>query len=95
MIQATTGRVLVKVVEQEKKSVGGIILAGESNPDNLANKGTIVSSGVSDSQAEVGATVYFNRFSGVNIQGESGKLVSLKLEEIIAIDVNNESTDNV
>ena len=87
MLKATKGRLLVKEIEVEQFSEGGIFLTSESNPDNLAKKAKVVASGVSDDEAEIGSIVYFNRFSGITIQSDTQKFISLKLEEIVALEV--------
>lgn len=89
-ISTPVGRLLVKEITEERKTSGGLILAGESDPDNFARLGEIyynglVREGHPNRDYSTGNKVYFGKFAGgsVNIDGE--KYVSLLESEILAI----------
>ena len=87
---APLGRILVKEVVIERKSKGGIIISGESDPENLARTGEIVSSGIFvDGHLNLvysaGHTVYFGKFAGTTLVYEGEKYLSLNETEVAAI----------
>ncbi len=85
-------RIIVKELEQENKTVGGIVLASiTSDVDNLAKLGEIVVDAVGVVNDEKtgfkkGQKVYYSKFSGVRFNKDGEKYTSLSFSEIIAID---------
>ena len=85
-------RVIVKEIEQENKTVGGIVLASiTSDVDNLAKLGEVVVDAVGVVNDEKtgfkkGQKVYYSKFSGVRFNKDGEKYTSLSFSEIIAID---------
>lgn len=85
-----TGRILVEEVIVERKSSGGIILSGESDPENVARTGTIRYNGIliglqPDHLYKEGNTVFFGKFAGGTIVFEGKKYISLLESEILAV----------
>jgi co-chaperonin GroES (HSP10) len=89
------GRLLVKEIELESRTSGGIILTGESDPENKAKYGEIISNGIlvneshEDSRYQVGNKVYFGKHAGARLNFQGRDLISLKDLEIVAIEVVN------
>lgn len=84
------GRILVEEVIEERKTSGGIILAGESDPENLARVGTVIYNGIRrgshpDSVYKEGHTVFFGKFAGGTISYKGKKYISLLESEILAV----------
>ena len=87
---APIGRILVEEETVERKSIGGIILAGESDPDNLARTGSIRSNGILrcerlNSVYGEGHKVFFGKFAGGTIDFEGKKYISLLESEVLAV----------
>ena len=85
-------RLIVKEVEQENKTVGGIIISPNSTDvDNLAKLGEVivdafVSVDCNTVKIPKGQKVYYGKFSGVRFNKDGEKYTSLSFSEIIAID---------
>ena len=85
-------RLIVKEVEQENKTVGGIIISPNSTDvDNLAKLGEVivdafVSVDCNTVKIPKGQKVYYGKFSGVRFNKDGEKYTSLSFSEIIAFD---------
>ena len=85
-------RVIVKEIEQENKTVGGIVLASiTSDVDNLAKLGQIVVDAFVNIDGNTvkipkGQKVFYSKFSGVRFNKDGEKYTSLSFSEIIAFD---------
>ena len=85
-------RVIVKEIEQENKTVGGIVLASiTSDVDNLAKLGEVVVDAFVNIDCNTvkipkGQKVFYGKFSGVRFNKDGEKYTSLAFSEIIAID---------
>ena len=84
------GRILVKEIEVENKSAGGIILTNTSDPDNKARLGEIVYNGITvdnhvDSKYAEGNKVYFGKYAGATLVVDGVKYISILESEIVAI----------
>ena len=85
-------RLIVKEIEQENKTVGGIVLASTvSDVDNLAKLGEVMYDAVGVINDEKtgfkkGQKVYYGKFSGVRFNKDGEKYTSLAFSEIVAID---------
>lgn len=86
------GRLLVKEVEVEKKSSGGVILsANTADPENTCKYGEIVYNGIKAENGhqnkiyQEGSKVYFGKFSGALVQHNGEKYLSLLESEVAAI----------
>ena len=85
-------RVIVKEIEQENKTVGGIVLASiTSDVDNLAKLGEVMYDAVGVVNDEKtgfkkGQKVYYSKFSGVRFNKDGEKYTSLAFSEIVAFD---------
>lgn len=88
---APVGRIILKEIEKEETSKGGIILsAATSDPENKARIGEIVSNGILVNGKEnelfkVGNKVYFGKYSGATIDLDGDKFVSIVESEVAAI----------
>ena len=85
-------RVIVKEIEQENKTVGGIVLASiTSDVDNLAKLGEVavdafVNIDCNTVKIPKGQRLFYGKFSGVRFNKDGEKYTSLSFSEIIAID---------
>lgn len=86
------GRLLVKEVEVEKKSAGGVILsANTADPENTCKYGEIIYNGIKADNGhqnklyQEGNKVYFGKFSGASVHHNGEKYLSLLESEIAAI----------
>jgi chaperonin GroES len=85
-------RVIVKRLEEEKVSAGGIVI-----PDNVAEKpirgkvlavgnGKILDSGEQRSlDVKVGDTVLFGKYSGTEVKVEGEELLVMREDDIMAV----------
>ena len=91
-IYSPQNRVIVKEIEQENKTVGGIIISPNSTDvDNLAKLGEVMEDAVGVINDEKtgfkkGQRLFYSKFSGVKFIKDSVKYTSLSFSEIIAID---------
>ena len=85
-------RVIVKEIEQENKTVGGVIISPTTaDVDNLAKLGVVVVDAVGVVNDEKtgfkkGQRLFYSKFSGVRFNKDGEKYTSLSFSEIIAID---------
>ena len=85
-------RVIVKEIEQENKTVGGIVLASiTSDVDNLAKLGEVavdafVNIDCNTVKIPKGQRLFYGKFSGVRFNKDGEKYTSLSFSEIIAFD---------
>lgn len=84
------GRILVKEIQVEKKSSGGIILTETSDPDNKARLGEIVYNGITvdnhtDTKYAEGNKVYFGKYAGATLEVSGVKYISMLESEVVAI----------
>ena len=85
-------RVIVKEIEQENVTLGGIVLASiTSDVDNLAKLGEVVVDSFVNIDGNTvkipkGQKVYYGKFSGVRFNKDGEKYTSLAFSEIVAID---------
>ena len=85
-------RVIVKEIEQENKTVGGIIISpNTSDVDNLAKLGEVMYDAVGVFNDEKtgfkkGQKVFYGKFSGVRFNKDGEKYTSLAFSEIVAFD---------
>ena len=89
-ILAPNGRLLVKELEQDNKTSGGVLLAANTTDvENKAKFGVVVEDAhvVIDSKTSLikkGASVYFNKFAGSVVHFNSEKYISLGFQDIVA-----------
>lgn len=85
-------RVIVKEIEQENKTVGGVLIApNTTDVDNLAKLGEVMYDAVGVVNDEKtgfrkGQKVYYSKFGGVRFNKDGEKYTSLAFSEIVAID---------
>ena len=85
-------RIIVKEIEQENKTVGGIIISpNTSDVDNLAKLGEVMEDAFVNIDGNTvkipkGQRVYYSKFNGVKFVKDSEKYTSLSFSDIIAID---------
>ena len=85
-------RVIIRELEQDNKTVGGIVLASNTTDvDNLAKLGVVVVDAVGVVNDEKtgfkkGQRLLYSKFSGVRFNKDGEKYTSLLFSEIIAID---------
>ena len=84
-------RLIVKEIEQENKTVGGIIISPNSTDvDNLAKLGEVVVDAFVNIDCNTvkipkGQKVYYGKFSGVRFNKDGEKYTSLSFSDIVAI----------
>ena len=87
---APIGRILVKEIEVENQTAGGIILTGDSDPENKARFGEIVSHSIlvdnhKNSLYKEGGKIYFGKFAGARLTHEGVSYLSLLETEVAAV----------
>ena len=84
-------RLIVKEIEQENKTVGGIIISPNSTDvDNLAKLGEVMCDAFVNIDGNTvkipkGQKVYYSKFSGVKFVKDSEKYTSLSFSDIVAV----------
>ena len=84
-------RVIIRELEQDNKTVGGIIISpNTSDVDNLAKLGVVVVDAVGIVNDEKtgfkkGQKVYYSKFSGVRFNKDGEKYTSLSFSDIVAV----------
>ena len=85
-------RVITKEIEQENKTVGGIIISPTvSDVDNLAKLGEVMCDAFVNIDGNTvkipkGQRLFYSKFNGVKFVKDSEKYTSLSFSDIIAID---------
>ena len=85
-------RVIIRELEQENKTVGGIIISPNSTDvDNLAKLGEVVVDSFVNIDGNTvkipkGQRLFYSKFSGVRFNKDGEKYTSLSFNDIIAID---------
>ena len=91
-IYSPQNRVIVKEIEQDDVTLGGIVLAPTvSDVDNLAKLGEIVVDAFVNIDGNTvkipkGQRLFYSKFSGVRFNKDGEKYTSLSFSDIIAID---------
>ena len=84
-------RVIIRELEQENKTVGGVIISPTTTDvDNLAKLGEVVvdSVGVVNDEKtgfRKGQRLFYSKFSGVRFNKDGEKYTSLAFSDIVAI----------
>ena len=84
-------RVIIRELEQENKTVGGIIISPTTaDVDNIAKLGEVVVDAVGVVNDEKtgfrkGQRVYYSKFNGVKFVKDSEKYTSLAFSDIVAV----------
>ena len=90
-IYSPQNRVIVKEIEQDNKTVGGIIISPiTADVDNLAKLGVVIVDAVGVVNDEKtgfrkGQRLFYSKFSGVRFNKDGEKYTSLSFSDIIAI----------
>ena len=90
-IYSPYNRVITKEIEQENKTVGGIIISPiTADVDNLAKLGQIVVDAFVNIDGNTvkipkGQKVYYSKFSGVRFNKDGEKYTSLAFSDIVAV----------
>ena len=91
-IQPCGDRILVKLLEQEEKSPGGIILpdTAKEKPQEgrvmAVGKGRLLEDGtVKPLEVKVGDTVLFAKYSGTEVMHEDKEFLILREDDILAV----------
>ena len=85
-------RVITKEIEQENKTVGGIIISPNSTDvDNLAKLGEVMCDSFVNIDGNTvkipkGQKLYYSKFSGVRFNKDGEKYTSLSFSDIVAVD---------
>ena len=82
-LKALGKKVLIEVSAPETVTAGGIIIP-ESKKES-SNKGKVVSVGEEVTSIVEGDFIFFNKFTGAEIEFEKFKYLVLKLEDVHAI----------
>lgn len=84
-------RVIIRELEQENKTVGGVIISPTTTDvDNLAKLGEVVvdSVGIVNDEKtgfKKGQKIYYGKFSGVRFNKDGERYTSLAFSDIVAI----------
>ena len=91
-IYSPQNRVIVRELEQDNVTLGGIVLASNTTDvDNLAKLGEVVVDAFVNIDCNTvkipkGQRLFYSKFSGVRFNKDGEKYTSLSFSEIIAID---------
>ena len=91
-IYSPHNRIIVKELEQDNVTLGGIVLASTvSDVDNLAKLGEVVVDAFVNIDGNTvkipkGQRLFYSKFNGVKFVKDSEKYTSLSFSDIIAID---------
>ena len=91
-IYSPHNRVIIKEIEQENKTVGGIIISPiTADVDNLAKLGEVMCDAFVNIDGNTvkipkGQRLFYSKFNGVKFVKDSEKYTSLSFSDIIAID---------
>ena len=89
-IYSPYNRVIVKEIEQENKTVGGVIISPNSTDvDNIAKLGEVivdafVSVDCNTVKIPKGQRLFYSKFSGVRFNKDGEKYTSLAFSDIVA-----------
>ncbi|WP_270749076.1 co-chaperone GroES [Lactobacillus amylovorus] len=93
MLQPIGDRVIVKVKEEEEKTVSGIVLASNAKKKPIEGEVVAVGEGAYASNGEKipmvvkkGDVVIYDRYSGTNVEYEGEKYLVLHEKDILAIE---------
>jgi len=84
-------RVVVRRMEEETTSAGGIVLPGSAaeKPDQgeivAVGNGQVTDNGVRALDVKVGDTVMFGKYAGTEIKVDGEELLVMKEEDIVAV----------
>ena len=84
-------RVITKEIEQENKTVGGIIISPiTADVDNLAKLGEVMCDAFVNIDGNTvkipkGQKVYYSKFSGVKFVKDGEKYTSLSFSDVVAV----------
>jgi len=85
-LRPTKNRVVIKYIEKENKSSGGIILPTDSKAQPTL--GTVVACGKDDKeliQFDVDDIVLFGKFAGTPIKVQDEEFIIMKIDEVMAV----------
>lgn len=92
VLQPIGDRVIVKVKDEEEKTVGGIVLASNAKEKPTEGEVVAVGEGAFATNGEklpmtvkVGDTVLYDKYSGTNVKYEGQKYLVLHEKDILAI----------
>ena len=91
-IYAPFNRILIKEIEQDNVTQGGIVLASNTTDvDNKSRYGEVVveaSVSVDSDTVKIpkGAKLYFGKFAGAVVDTQQGKFISIGFNDITAIE---------
>lgn len=92
MLEPIGDRVIVKVQEEEEKTVGGIVLASNAKEKPTQGEVVAVGSGLYNNVGDKlpmtvkkGDTVLYDKYSGTNVEYEGKKYLVLHEKDILAI----------
>ena len=91
-VYAPFNRILVKEIEQENVTQGGIVLASNTTDvDNKSRYGEVVTDATVQVANEYqtipkGTKLYFGKFAGATVDTPQGKFISIGFNDITAID---------
>ncbi len=92
MLQPLGDRVIVKVKEEEEKTVGGIVLASNAKQKPIEGEVVAVGEGrIADNGNKIpmtvkkGDTVLYDKYSGTDVKYNGEKYLVLREKDILAI----------
>ena len=91
-VYAPFNRILVKEIEQENVTQGGIVLASNTTDvDNKSRYGEVVTDATVQVANEYktipkGTKLYFGKFAGATVNTPQGKFISIGFNDITAIE---------
>ncbi|MCK5780116.1 MAG: co-chaperone GroES [Psychrilyobacter sp.] len=83
-IKPIGNRVLIEKIQQEEKTISGIILPSKSK-NNSSNTGLVLAIGNLEEDIKIGNTVIFKPYSGIEVIGSESAIYILDVEDIFGI----------
>lgn len=83
MLKPIGQRVLIESIANDKVTAGGIIIPGSK--EEKPNRGKVVSVSDEVKSISVDNTIFYNKYTGAEIELADKKYIILKLEDIYAV----------
>ena len=85
-MKAVNNYLIIDIIKDEPKKVGGLILTEETNEDNRYLKAKVVSIGNLVEGIQEGDTIYYDKHAGHGIQHKDKFYGVIKQQDVVLID---------
>ena len=84
-MQAVNYYVIVDIVKEGPKKVGGLILTDETDETNRYKKSKVISTGNDVAVVSKGDTIYYDKHAGFNIELDDKVLLVIKQQDVVIV----------